>query len=542
MNKIIIPNGGEAEIADYKEQSLSEYKNNPLIEALPPIYNTQEVIEKLSVYPEFNGEERKLDNNLRIHLVQRLFQCFQPLPFHLDLESKIARAIRQGYITRNPFRPELAQGFNAEYNMIRNLGFQSSRMIKQTACGFTFIGISGIGKTCSVERILSMYPQIICHSCYKGINFSMYQLVWLKLDAPFDSSVKGLCFEFFSEVDRLLGTNYYKKFSSARTSTNIMIPAMNQVARNTGLGCLIVDEIQHLSLAKSGGMERMLNFFVTLVNQIGIPVILIGTPKAIGVLQSEFRQARRGSGQGDMILDRIQNDKIWDLLINAFWKYQWTKRVTPLTKELSDVLYEESQGITDIVKKIYVMAQIKAITSGREEITPSIIRQTASENLKLVRPMIQALKTGDIRKIGKYDDICIMDVDYEGYFNKAKQIVGTNVNAKEKSNQKDTLIDKKEKAVLKLIELGVDAKKAQMAVDKVNNIKDCVDTNSIVIKAIVLSNNSYKLKTKTKKENNDPDDIRVIVDKAKKEQESAYEALKEKGYIKQFKDDIFNVG
>ena len=39
----------------------------------------------------------------------------------------------------------------------------------------------------------------------------------------------------------------------------------------------------------------MLNFFVTLVNTIGLPVVMIGTTKAMSILQGEFRQARRGA-------------------------------------------------------------------------------------------------------------------------------------------------------------------------------------------------------------------------------------------------------
>jgi len=41
---------------------------------------------------------------------------------------------------------------------------------------------------------------------------------------------------------------------------------MSTLAHTHGLGLLIIDEIQHLSQAKSGGSEKMLNFFVTLVN------------------------------------------------------------------------------------------------------------------------------------------------------------------------------------------------------------------------------------------------------------------------------------
>lgn len=71
----------------------------------------------------------------------------------------------------------------------------------------------------------------------------------------------------------------------------------------------------------------MLNFFVNLINNVGVPVILVGTPKAVKVLQGDFRQARRGSGVGgDMIYDRIQKDEVWDLLVNSIWHYQWTRK------------------------------------------------------------------------------------------------------------------------------------------------------------------------------------------------------------------------
>lgn len=43
---IFIPNGGEAVEAEYKEQLIEEYKGNPFIEALPPIYSKDEVVDK----------------------------------------------------------------------------------------------------------------------------------------------------------------------------------------------------------------------------------------------------------------------------------------------------------------------------------------------------------------------------------------------------------------------------------------------------------------------------------------------------------------
>jgi len=48
-------------------------------------------------------------------------------------------------------------------------------------------------------------------------------------------------------------------------------------------------------MAKSGGSEKMLNFFVNLVNNVGVPVVLVGTPKAVKVLQGILD--RREGGQ-----------------------------------------------------------------------------------------------------------------------------------------------------------------------------------------------------------------------------------------------------
>lgn len=266
----------------------------------------------------------------------------------------------------------------------------------------------------------------------------------------------------------------------------------------------------------------------------------------MSILQSQFRISRRGSGQGDFVLDRIPYDRTWELLINTIWQYQWTNKETKLTEELSNILYEESQGITDIVKKLYAMAQIKAITSGKEVITCGLIKQVATENLKLVQPMLQALKTGDIKKIAKYDDICLINIDFNGCSSKMKQSMEMDIRAKaikrqKSQKEKTSLIDKKTKAVLKLIDLGINAKKAQKAVDNVDNGEDCVDENVIVIKAISLLSDTTKQKSKTKKESFIPDDIRFVVQEGKKTGVSAYDALKTKGYIVKFEDDIFNM-
>ena len=105
------------------------------------------------------------------------------------------------------------------------------------------------------------------------------------------------------------------------------------------------------------------------------------------ILQQDFRQARRGSGMGDMVWEQMKFDDDWDMLIEEMWKYQWTKKESKLTNEyLKRTLYDESQGIIDIAVKLFSLAQSRAIETGNEMVTPEAIRKVGSEDLRLVQP------------------------------------------------------------------------------------------------------------------------------------------------------------
>jgi hypothetical protein len=47
--------------AEYRKQIIPEYQRNPLIEALPDIWSTEQVIGVLSDKAVYNNGERKLD-------------------------------------------------------------------------------------------------------------------------------------------------------------------------------------------------------------------------------------------------------------------------------------------------------------------------------------------------------------------------------------------------------------------------------------------------------------------------------------------------
>lgn len=292
--------------AVYYEQEIIDFKGNPLIEALPPILSPEEAYEKLSYYPPYDINESSLPTHIRYHAIPRINKFFQPVMQHLDLEQRFSRLLRHGYVSRNPRLPD--------YNRALN-GLQD---IRSTASSMTLMGFSGIGKTTAIERVLSLYPQVILHEH----PLNLMQVVWLKLNCPHDGSLKSLCLDFFLKMDSLLGTNYYEKFGNRRNSISSMVTRMGKIARLHCIGAIIIDEIQHLLATRDNNSEKMMNFFVTLINEVGVPVILIGTMRAKVVLQQDFRQARRGSGQGDMVWQQMKKDDDWDLLIESLWEYQ----------------------------------------------------------------------------------------------------------------------------------------------------------------------------------------------------------------------------
>ncbi|WP_324627893.1 ATP-binding protein, partial [Bacillus paranthracis] len=303
---------GDFEKGVYKEQLLSEYTNNPFIEALPPIFNEDDVLERFMVTPRISDQDKLSETNIRYHVLKRVKNFIQPLPIHFEVERRLSTLIRRGYLARNPLdrtfleRVRVLHELREEEETAHKYIDERLNYIRSTADSLSIIGISGIGKTTAIERLLLMYPQVIKHEEYKGQPFNRTQIVWLKIDCPYDGSLSTLCKSFFKAIDDLLETRYLEKFGYLNRVTSTMLLHMTSLASMYGIGVLVIDEIQHLLHSKND-QEEMLNFFVTLSNTVGIPTVLIGTSKAQKLFKGNFRQARRAASEA-VIWDRMAED------------------------------------------------------------------------------------------------------------------------------------------------------------------------------------------------------------------------------------------
>ena len=166
-------------------------------------------------------------------LVGLMNSFFQPIARHIQLENRISMMMREGYIGRNIVDGNLAQKLQEGYQRVKEGELSAFRYQENesTASSLAFIGCSGSGKTTTVNRILGTYPQSIYHP-----NHNFTQIVYLKIDCPHDGSLKSLCMHFFRAIDKVLGTNYEKKYGQKRHSIETLLPIMAQLSNFHAIG------------------------------------------------------------------------------------------------------------------------------------------------------------------------------------------------------------------------------------------------------------------------------------------------------------------
>ena len=107
----------------------------------------------------------------------------------------------------------------------------------------------------------------------------------------------------------------------------------------------------------------------------------------------------------------MEEDEDWEIFADALWQYQYIRHPCQRTPELSHALYYECQGITDFAIKVFMLAQARAISTGKEKLTVGIIKSVAKDCLRTAREVLDALKTGNMTKLRNCEDVSPKDID-----------------------------------------------------------------------------------------------------------------------------------
>jgi AAA domain len=399
--------------AIYRPETIPMYTGNPYIEALPALPSDQELMKALAYFPDFSAAERELQASVRIQLTSKVRKLFVPIPRVVQLARAVLKMVRDGYSSRNPFSQSDRQNLQALYALQQGGTFTSAQDLSaELQRSLALIGSSGLGKSISMNRIAGLLPPVIFHP-----SIGKWQIPFIFLEMAYDGkSVHTMATMLAEELDkRLPGGNYVANYVSRRSgNAEVRLATMLRIAYEHGVGMIVVDEAQNqLSLGnESPAVQKraagsraakvetpLMKLLITAANRGKVPLLFVGTTELHTVAGTRFTKSRRMSGRGSAdwapLAQGADGRGEFDIVLRALMRYQWTKHVIEYSQSWSDVFFRFSQGLTDILTKLWESCQETAISTGLEQVTPELVAKVFKDEFSAAEFGITALKNKD---------------------------------------------------------------------------------------------------------------------------------------------------
>ena len=139
---------------------------------------------------------------------------------------------------------------------------------------------------------------------------------------------------------------------------------------------------------------------LTASNTSHMPVCLAGTLEMQTLVGgTRFSRSRRMSGRGSAEWLPLESSGTlaapdeFELMLRSLWPYCWLQKPTPLNDGWVRLFYELTQGIPDILVKLYESSQEAAIANKSEELTEALVRMVFSKEFVVAEFGIVALRT-----------------------------------------------------------------------------------------------------------------------------------------------------
>lgn len=355
----------------------------------PEMLSGQELIDKLSVFPEYDESIKYESQAVRLMALADIHRLYIPSQMSLDIYSKLYLAL-----LRSLQKKGTQTAIKQQYQNHRAIQQQAYRGIIGGSDSFTVIGVSGIGKSSAIDRAISLIaenPVIEIEKPYTKI------IPVLVVQCPFDSSVKGLLLEVLRKVDEMLESNYYSYALKSRATTDMLIGSVSQVALNH-IGLLIVDEIQNVVNSRNG--KNLIGTLTQLINNSGISIGMVGTPESVPFFEQAMHLARRSVG---LQYTAMAYDSYFESFCKVIFGYQYIQNESEISPAIIQWLYEHSAGMVSVVVSLIHDAQEIAILTGTETLNMETLNQAYEQRLSLLHGYIQPTithgnQTGRTRK------------------------------------------------------------------------------------------------------------------------------------------------
>jgi hypothetical protein len=394
--------------AQYTKTGARIFDGNPFIEALPPLESSkQDIVERMTYLPpEPTSADRKASEIVRIAELAMLNTIVYPLSEYKRAGTNATQNIRETYVGRNPITIQdttRRRALSLRDRHATNLAFPSN--FASTARGQALLGYSGCSKTTFANAFSLPYDVVIHHTRFNDLPFEHRQLPWVKLRVPHDATLKSLCLQFFTTVDRMLGDTRFLKEAQRADSIAAMALVMSDVCDRVAVGTIFIDEVQNLRSAKNGHAEIVLNFLSEIIESAGISLLIAGTPAVQQVIARSVRNIRKATSGGDNWFGLLNvADGEWEAFAECYWGYQFVQKKRALTKETLSAWYQCSAANPAFAALSFNLAQRLEI-GGREFIDETSFQRVAKHDMSSLGPAVSALLSGKQEVLRNFDDL-----------------------------------------------------------------------------------------------------------------------------------------
>jgi hypothetical protein len=397
--------------AKYRQEQIPRLAGNPYVEALPELPDDVTLARELRRLPPFDPAERLLPAPMRIQLLDGLQELVVPLPRLVRLARAVIKMLRTGYKRRRPFSKEDQELLQALYLQQQTGTFVSAAQNQLAAQhSMALIGGSGCGKSFSLRQIAGLFPQVIHHE-----EIGKWQLPFIFVEMAYDGeSLHTLASEIFRELDRLLpDAGYTERFGEGLNAERRLALAL-RLAYEHGVGMIFVDEAQNQKMVGNDPKRRtrrgaakstpksetpLTKILLTASNTSHMPVCMSGTLEMQTLVGgTRFSRSRRMSGRGSAEWMPLESSGTlaapdeFELMLKSLWPYCWLQKPKPLTDGWVKLFFELTQGIPDILVKLYESSQEAAIANKSEELTEALVRMVFAKEFFVAEFGIVALR------------------------------------------------------------------------------------------------------------------------------------------------------
>lgn len=358
-----------------------------IIHILPPMKSGDDLFSALEVLPKYDESICTAEVPVRLMALSDLYRIYVPSQMSLEIYSKMYLALLRSLQKKGT---KLAvQQRNQNYKAIIQQEYSG---IMGGSDSFTIIGASGIGKSSAISRAITLITEnrvIEVENPYTKI------IPCICVQCPFDSSVKGLLLEILRKVDETIDSKYYQNALRARTTTDMLIGSVSQVALNH-IGLLVVDEIQNVCNSKNG--KSLVGMLTQLINNSGISICMVGTPESAVFFEQAVQLARRSLG---LRYDVMEYGEDFRKFCGIVFSYQYVKKKTEITDGIMEWLYEHTSGNISVVVSLIHDAQEIAILNGKEVLNLESLDEAYQKRLSMLHGFIHIEQRKQTSKVKK---------------------------------------------------------------------------------------------------------------------------------------------